>query len=240
MDPAHLNKLFSISNWLFLIPCYCQNSIGDLWNTLVPTSIWFLNLKKVATFEELANAFVQQYKYNSYLAPNRSNYHIHPPLDESEVTDVFFETLSSFYSEKMLGCASQKFTDMVDMCHHADLLISLFGVTVPKLLSTIGWTTWRTTCRNNRRTTFFGYTSLTDPFFDAYPHIYHISKLLRSAAEHLLRVERAQGLKEHISYFTLVQWLADLSRFLNEMLSILFKGLFLSLGHGLQFPSVGC
>jgi len=29
MDPAHLNKLFSISNWLFLIPCYCQNSIGD-------------------------------------------------------------------------------------------------------------------------------------------------------------------------------------------------------------------
>jgi len=37
MDPAHLNKLFSISNWLFLIPCYCQNSIGDLWNTLVPT-----------------------------------------------------------------------------------------------------------------------------------------------------------------------------------------------------------
>ena len=38
MDPAHLNKLFSISNWLFLIPCYCQNSIGDLWNTLVPTT----------------------------------------------------------------------------------------------------------------------------------------------------------------------------------------------------------
>jgi len=39
MDPAHLNKLFSISNWLFLIPCYCQNSIGDLWNTLVPTDL---------------------------------------------------------------------------------------------------------------------------------------------------------------------------------------------------------
>ena len=37
MDPAHLNKLFSISNWLFLLPCYCQNSISDLWNTLVPT-----------------------------------------------------------------------------------------------------------------------------------------------------------------------------------------------------------
>jgi len=34
MEPVHLNKLFSISNWWFLIPCYCQNLIGDLWNTL--------------------------------------------------------------------------------------------------------------------------------------------------------------------------------------------------------------
>ena len=44
MDPAHLNKLFCISNWLFLIPCYCQNSIGDLWNTLVPTYTYNHNL----------------------------------------------------------------------------------------------------------------------------------------------------------------------------------------------------
>ena len=29
MDPVHLNKLFSKSNWWFLIPCYYQNSIGD-------------------------------------------------------------------------------------------------------------------------------------------------------------------------------------------------------------------
>jgi len=29
IDPVHLNKLFSISNWWFLIPCYYQNSIGD-------------------------------------------------------------------------------------------------------------------------------------------------------------------------------------------------------------------
>jgi len=42
MDPVHLNKLFSISNWWFLIPCYCQNSIGDLWNTFVPTISPFL------------------------------------------------------------------------------------------------------------------------------------------------------------------------------------------------------
>jgi len=42
MDPVHLNKLFSISNWLFLIPCYCQNSIGDLWNTLCSNNLPFL------------------------------------------------------------------------------------------------------------------------------------------------------------------------------------------------------
>jgi len=30
MDPVHLNKLFSMSNWWFLIPCYYQNSIGDI------------------------------------------------------------------------------------------------------------------------------------------------------------------------------------------------------------------
>ena len=29
LDPVHLNKLFSISNWWFLIPCYYQNSRGD-------------------------------------------------------------------------------------------------------------------------------------------------------------------------------------------------------------------
>ena len=29
MDHVHLNKLFSISNWWFLIPCYYQNSRGD-------------------------------------------------------------------------------------------------------------------------------------------------------------------------------------------------------------------
>jgi len=39
MDPVHLNKLFSISNWLFLILCYCQNSTGDLWNTLCSNNL---------------------------------------------------------------------------------------------------------------------------------------------------------------------------------------------------------
>jgi len=46
MDPVHLNKLFSISNWLFLIPCYCQNSIGDFWNTLCSNKVVSTDLSK--------------------------------------------------------------------------------------------------------------------------------------------------------------------------------------------------
>ena len=47
MDPVHLNKLFSISNWLFLIPCYCQNSIGHLWNTLCSNNVFSCRIEKL-------------------------------------------------------------------------------------------------------------------------------------------------------------------------------------------------
>ncbi|XP_039688680.1 uncharacterized protein [Medicago truncatula] len=113
-----------------LIYCF-QDSLAG------PALTWYMNLKGITTFEELANAFIQQYKYNSYLAPNRKELQamtqgdkesfkeyaqrfiqksaqIRPPLEEREVADLFYETLSPFYSEKMLLCASQKFTDMVD------------------------------------------------------------------------------------------------------------------------------
>ncbi|XP_039683788.1 uncharacterized protein [Medicago truncatula] len=119
------------NNEPLLIHCF-QDSLNG------PAHTWYMNLKGITTFEELANAFIQQYKYNSYLAPNRKELQsmtqgdkesfkeyaqrfvqksaqIRPPLDEREVSDLFYETLSPFYSEKMLGCASQKFTDMVDM-----------------------------------------------------------------------------------------------------------------------------
>jgi hypothetical protein len=114
-----------------LIHCF-QDSLAG------PAHTWYMNLKGITTFEELADAFLQQYRYNSYLAPNRKELQsmtqgdkesfkeyaqrfiqkssqIRPPLDEKEISYLFYETLSPFYSEKMLGCASQKFIDMVDM-----------------------------------------------------------------------------------------------------------------------------
>ncbi|XP_024628719.1 DNA translocase FtsK-like [Medicago truncatula] len=78
-----------------------------------------------------------QYKYNTYLAPSRKELQsltqkdkesfkeyaqrfihkaaqIRPPLDERELSEMFYETLSPCYSEKMIVCASQKFTDLVE------------------------------------------------------------------------------------------------------------------------------
>ena len=52
MDHVHLNKLFSISNWWFLIPCYCQNSIGDLWNTLCSNMMYFFSCLVNAMIED--------------------------------------------------------------------------------------------------------------------------------------------------------------------------------------------
>jgi len=54
MNPVHLNKLFSKSNWWFLIPCYYQNLRGDLekhplfqQNILFYINILFLTIKSV-------------------------------------------------------------------------------------------------------------------------------------------------------------------------------------------------
>lgn len=105
-----------------------------------PALRWYMNLKgvDVPTFNDLAEAFIQQYQYNSYMAPDRAKLQamtqedkesfreyaqwwrkiasqIRPPLDDKELTMLFLETLSPFYYEKMVGCASQKFTNMIGM-----------------------------------------------------------------------------------------------------------------------------
>jgi len=114
-----------------LVHCFLERLTG-------PAVMWYMNLKGISTFLELAGAFVQQYKYNSYLAPNRrelqamtqgdketfkdyaqryiqKSAQVRPALGEREVTYLFFETLSPFYSEKMFVVATQKFIDIVDI-----------------------------------------------------------------------------------------------------------------------------
>ena len=99
---------------------------------------WYGDLENVRTFHDLANAFMQQYKYNLYLAPDRDELRgltqkekesfkeyaqrwrqlaaqIRPPLEERELTKLFLNTLSPFYLEKMIGSASHDFNEMVGM-----------------------------------------------------------------------------------------------------------------------------
>jgi len=124
-------KTANKDNEPLLINCFQESLAG-------PAAMWYMNLKGISTFKELTSAFIQQYKYNSYLAPNQrelqamtqgdkesfkeyahrfiqKSAQVRPSLDGRKVTNLFFETLSPFYSKKMLVVATQMFTDIVDM-----------------------------------------------------------------------------------------------------------------------------
>ncbi|CAK8567693.1 unnamed protein product [Lathyrus sativus] len=99
---------------------------------------WYMQLERnsVRTWAELANAFVKQYKYNTDLAPNRTQLQsmtqkdnksfkeyaqqwrelaarVHPPLVDRELIDIFMGTLQGQYYEKLIGSVSAGFSDLV-------------------------------------------------------------------------------------------------------------------------------
>ncbi|GAU43505.1 hypothetical protein TSUD_398980 [Trifolium subterraneum] len=101
---------------------------------------WYMDLDRanVSSFNDLASAFIRQYNYNSYLAPDRDELRaltqkeresfkeyaqrwrefaaqIRPPVEEKELCKLFLHTLSSFFYEKMVGVVSRSFTEMVEM-----------------------------------------------------------------------------------------------------------------------------
>ncbi|GAU22854.1 hypothetical protein TSUD_282210 [Trifolium subterraneum] len=101
---------------------------------------WYMDLDRanVSSFNDLASAFIRQYNYNSYLAPDRDELRalaqkeresfkeyaqrwrelasqIRPPLEEKELCKLFLHTLSPFFYEKMVGIVSRSFTEMVEM-----------------------------------------------------------------------------------------------------------------------------
>ena len=101
---------------------------------------WYmrLNYTNNHTFRDLGTAFVQQYKYNLDMAPDRDQLRamsqkeketfkeyaqrwreiaaqISPSLEEKELTKIFLKTLSSFYYERMVASAPSDFTEMVNM-----------------------------------------------------------------------------------------------------------------------------
>ena len=101
---------------------------------------WYMRLNRtnIHTFRDLGTAFVQQYKYNLDMAPDRDQLRamsqkeketfkeyaqrwreiaaqISPSLEEKELTKIFLKTLSSFYYERMVASAPSDFTEMVNM-----------------------------------------------------------------------------------------------------------------------------
>ncbi|GAU49605.1 hypothetical protein TSUD_407700 [Trifolium subterraneum] len=97
-----------------------------------------LDRDNASSFNDLASAFIRQYNYNSYLAPDRDELRalaqkeresfkeyaqrwrelaaqIRPPVEEKELCKLFLHTLSPFFYEKMVGIVSRSFTEMVEM-----------------------------------------------------------------------------------------------------------------------------
>ena len=97
-----------------------------------------LDSANIQTFNDLGEAFVQQYKFNLDMTPNRDQLRsmsqkeketfkeyaqrwreiaaqVNPPLEEKEMTKVFLNTLGPFYYERMVASAPGDFTEMVSM-----------------------------------------------------------------------------------------------------------------------------
>ncbi|MCI05502.1 gag-protease polyprotein, partial [Trifolium medium] len=99
---------------------------------------WYMQLEasRVRSWRDLANAFLKQYQYNIDMAPSRTQLQnmsqkegelfkvyaqrwrelaaqVRPPLSETELTDMFTNTLQGAYYEKMVGSVSSGFADLV-------------------------------------------------------------------------------------------------------------------------------
>ncbi|XP_050909539.1 uncharacterized protein LOC127123358 [Lathyrus oleraceus] len=75
---------------------------------------WYIQLERthVKTLEDLANAFLRQYKYNLDTAPNRMQLQ-NLSHKETELVDMFMGTLQVPYYKKMIGSVLTGFTDLV-------------------------------------------------------------------------------------------------------------------------------
>ena len=85
---------------------------------------WYMGLDSanIRTFNDLGEAFIQQYKYNLYLAFRgyaqrwrELAAQISPPLEEKEMTKIFLNILNQFYYEKMIASAPSDFSKIVNM-----------------------------------------------------------------------------------------------------------------------------
>ncbi|KAK2435524.1 hypothetical protein QL285_020577 [Trifolium repens] len=99
---------------------------------------WYMQLEgcRIQSWRDLANAFIKQYQYNLDMAPSRTQLQnmtqkegesfkvyaqrwrelvvqVRPPLLETELVDMFTNTLQGVYFERMIGSVSSGFSDLV-------------------------------------------------------------------------------------------------------------------------------
>ncbi|XP_050889062.1 uncharacterized protein LOC127094247 [Lathyrus oleraceus] len=99
---------------------------------------WYMQLEcsNIHTWDELVEAFANQYKYNTDMAQNRTQLQsmaqkdnesfkeyaqrwrelaarVHPPLVDRELIDIFMGTLQGQYYERLISSVSTGFSDMV-------------------------------------------------------------------------------------------------------------------------------
>ncbi|KAK2442930.1 hypothetical protein QL285_014077 [Trifolium repens] len=114
-----------------MIHCFQDSLAGASLN-------WYMQLEgsRIRSWRDLANAFIKQYQYNLDMAPSRTQLQnmtqkegesfkvyaqrwrelaaqVRPPLLESELVDIFTNTLQGVYFERMVGSVSSGFSDLV-------------------------------------------------------------------------------------------------------------------------------
>ncbi|KAK2449436.1 hypothetical protein QL285_008633 [Trifolium repens] len=114
-----------------MIHCFQDSLAGASLN-------WYMQLEtsSVRSWRDLANAFIKQYQYNLDMAPSRTRLQnmtqkegesfkvyaqrwrelaaqVRPPITETELVDMFTNTLQGPYFERMIGSVSSGFSDLV-------------------------------------------------------------------------------------------------------------------------------
>ncbi|XP_057443426.1 uncharacterized protein LOC130735472 [Lotus japonicus] len=118
-------------NEKLMIHCFQHSLTGGALN-------WFLHLDKnqTKTWRGLAELFVKQYQYVTDITPDRFELQrmkkaekesfreyaqrwrekasqVYPPLSEKEIARVFVQTLEGPYFERLVGCVTNRFADIV-------------------------------------------------------------------------------------------------------------------------------
>jgi hypothetical protein len=120
------------------------------------TLSWYMRLDntKIRRWKDLVDAFIKQYKYNMYIAPDRTSLsnlekrdkeiireyaqrwresaaQVHPPLLDKEMVTLFANTIKAPYYEHVMGNSAQQFTNVVVVCERIEQGVKSGRISAP-------------------------------------------------------------------------------------------------------------